>query len=1078
MHIEAKAFISHKEKDHSYLGNLIKNVLINTDLKMKSFLSENAIEYGEHIPKKVLTNLTEAELIFVIIDPQAAESKWMRWEYEFSQNRLARTIVITHEEYESELGNISWLNTHEKYLVYYRRNDDALEMEIWKTVNKSREALDHYACEKNKIKINARPDQEKYCEENIIRILGSVEGSVEGSAYLHIPCKEEDHPPIHSEDVDQPIILGSDGEFRLEFELPTLHGSASQPQTWFVEIKFGRKSKLIPILVYNRKNCNNQSIDTKQQRGSKYGKSSGLIQETVVQRINEQSKGTVESIPQKINNKVIARDDKVSELTTLLKHNDKIVITGDKGSGKSALLCQLYKKISKQQMTLFISCEQHLGVESLDQLNRGIIQNYDFLDYVEQLSSATKMVIIFDSLDTISRNEKAMNIFKHFLQIIWGTGKVKTISSVRKYDYEYMPNIANTDWGVPYYMGELSKNERNMILAEMGNPSISIELESILLNPLHLKLLSLTRERSPDTNFTNIKNEIELYDEHWKEYVLKQQCANSVRNVLYDIAHKMMLVQKTAISCDEFDDLETIHEILSRNIVLSDNLHDQIRFFHHAYLDYVASRFIITKHAEFVDFLLEDEYNVFLRPTIVFALSVLHQRNPEQAVTVIEKILTSQLKHFWKISALTALAKFDKSNSRCFEMLGRLLTENPMLQRHFLMEINKQTNLIWYELWKDSFIFYWSASPSNPNSPFIVDYLEYVSKHTSDTEAIFKIIRSIVQNNKNSWSKRKAIELSSIIDIESKADWLLELSENPDSFIRTGVLNVLPKLIETYPKAVPDIFCNIFTFIELSTQVTQAASHGTFILNSTKAQDNMMIIWEAERMFPKLLECNSKQGIVATIKIFAKLQKNKIRASQTDVVDNNGNIRLESYGRTSDATKLIEHVIAHVAKCTNHELKELMPLFISVPFEPFRRIMINEMVKRKDEFATEIINEISDPTIFQIPTLRNSVKSAIQTVMPFLNKTQIATLLQNIMSLDSNHKQGTRIYNPDRIKTEFLSCFPAGALQSSHIELLATYQEDDPRDAPPTTGIRVQVGSKNVTKQQSPEEIISSCSRS
>ena len=516
-------------------------------------MSEEAIACGEHIPKKVLTELIEADIFFVIIDPQAVESRWVRWEYAFCQKRLVRTIVVTHKAYESRLNDISWLNSDEQYLVYYSRNDDALEMDVWKTVDGNREALEQQAREKNTIIINAQTDKEKYCEQNTVRILGIVEGNVqgtgEGNACLHMPCKEEDHPPIHSEDIDESIMIGDDGKFGLEFELPTLHGRARQPQMWFVELKFGRKSELIPILVCDRNNCNDNADVTNLDENN------AANQEEMKQLINIRSKGTIGGIPQKINEQIIPRDDKVSALTAMVEQNDKIVITGDKGSGKSVLLCQLYEKISKQQTVLFINCESYLGIESLEQLSQDIIRSHDFIDYVEHLpASAGKMVVIFDSLDAISRNQKAMNIFKRFLQIIWGTGRVKTISSVRSYDYEYVPSIGNTDWGVPYRLGELTRNECNAVLAEMGSPAISSELENILLIPLHLKLLSLIRKRSPDANFTNIKNEIELYDEHWNEYVEKQERADSVRTTLYDIAQKMALVQSTTISRDNFGD--------------------------------------------------------------------------------------------------------------------------------------------------------------------------------------------------------------------------------------------------------------------------------------------------------------------------------------------------------------------------------------------------------------------------------------------------------------------------------------------------------------------------------------------
>ena len=435
-------------------------------------------------------------------------------------------------------------------------------------------------------------------------------------------------------------------------------------------MKFGGKSQLVPISLCTKNNVTHKPNNELPDK-VKSSKDNAATQKKIIQKINQISEGTFLSIPKKIHNHAIRREYKISELMTLLEKNDRIVITGEKGSGKSVFLCQLYKKVAEQRTVLFIRCDDYLSIESFEELNRIIIRGHNCLEYIQNIATDTnKLVIIFDSLDAISRNEKSMNIFKLFLKNIWGTNMVTTISSVRNYDYEYSPSIRNTDWGIEYRLGLLTKNETDAALEKLGNPAISSELKNILCNPLHLKLLSLILERSPNTNFTNIKSEIELYDEHWDEYVEKLEHTDDIRNVLYGIAKKMSATQRIAITHGELGRTDAMNEVLSRNIILSDSRHDQISFFHHAYLDYTLSRFLLAKHSEFVNFLLENEYNVFLRPTIVFALSMLHKRSPKQFIKVVDKILNSPLKYFWKISALTALARIDRSDEQDFFHIG------------------------------------------------------------------------------------------------------------------------------------------------------------------------------------------------------------------------------------------------------------------------------------------------------------------------------------------------------------------------------------------------------------------------
>ena len=348
-----------------------------------------------------------------------------------------------------------------------------------------------------------------------------------------------------------------------------------------------------------------------------------------------------------------------------------------------------------------------------------------------------------------------------------------------------------------------------------------------------------------------------------------------MHGTLYDIAQSMSSSQRISVTYDKFVDAQAIQDILSRGIILRNPSNNLISFFHHAYLDYVISRFILTKHGEFVDYLQKDEYNVFLRPTIVFALSVLNKREPKLAVKVIEKILGSELRYFWKISALTALAKIKENNNQDFTSLGNFLTRNTVLQRHFLMEITKHKNVFWFDLWKESFFVKW-PSIDNGNSWFVVNYLESMAEFSYNHQHIFNLLQLLVTTSQLGLAKRESIRLSSELTVEGKADWLLELSSNEDTYVRNGVVEALPKLIETDPEIVPAVFCNLFTYVEISDEKTQLVTYGTFGMTSTRRQDNYMIVLESVKLFPELLKKNPDQMIISAIKIFEVLKKETI----------------------------------------------------------------------------------------------------------------------------------------------------------------------------------------------------------
>lgn len=193
---------------------------------------------------------------------------------------------------------------------------------------------------------------------------------------------------------------------------------------------------------------------------------------------------------------------------------------------------------------LFIRCDDFLGIDSVEDLEKIIDPELRLTDIIKKWPQHSKFVILFDSLDAISRNAKTMGIFKQFLKILWGTNKIKTVCSVRSYDFEYSPLISTTDWGIPISLEELTDEDLNDMLRRLGNPTIPTNLKKILNNPLRLKLLSLIMLRNKNMDFSKITNEIELYQEHWNEYVEKQENSVEITKILFNLAEKMVSEQK------------------------------------------------------------------------------------------------------------------------------------------------------------------------------------------------------------------------------------------------------------------------------------------------------------------------------------------------------------------------------------------------------------------------------------------------------------------------------------------------------------------------------------------------------
>ena len=536
--------------------------------------------------------------------------------------------------------------------------------------------------------------------------------------------------------------------------------------------------------------------------------------------------------------------------------------------------------------------------------------------------------------------------------------------------------------------------------------------------------------------------------------------------------------QRVSVSYDEFADAQAIQDILSRGIILRDPSSNLISFFHHAYLDYVISRFILTRHDEFVDYLQEDEYNVFLRPTVVFALSVLNKRDPKSAVKVIEKILDSELKYFWKISALTALVKIEENNDQDFTSLGNFLTKNTALQRHFLIEITKHKNVFWFDLWKESFFVEWS-SIDNGNSWFVVAYLKLMADSSHNHQHIFKLLRLLATTSNLGPAKRESVKLSSELTVEGKTDWLLELSSNRNTYIRNGVVEALSKLIETDPEIVPDVFCNLFTYVETSDERTQLATHGTFGMTSTRRQDNYMIILGSGELFPELLEKNPAQMIISAIRIFEVFRKEELDKYDGDVIEDHGYIWFEdsSFSDSRDEDKLLNCIREYLKNnCSDEQIAELIPIFKSTRLATFHSILLESLSQREKLFVNEIFQLLSNPKVYEISTLRKSVRTAIRKIHPLLTQAQIKRLLDLVMNTKLTNRELYEGNKKDLNKAEFLSEFPENVLQMQHHVILDSFSRSSLEYKPLfqyNTGIR-KAPEDIADTEPSPEDIITS----
>ena len=767
--------------------------------------------------------------------------------------------------------------------------------------------------------------------------------------------------------------------------------------------------------------------------------------------LDKTSRGSTMGIPKTINRATLSRDRQVAAVKDLLESNKRVAITGDKGSGKSVLSCLLYEELAKHGMTLLVRCDDFLGIESAEELDKAIVPGRRLVGLAGRHSLDTEggMTVIFDSLDAASRSEGTVRAFKRLIELVWGAG-ARTVVTVRSYDYKYSGALGATDWGVEYELGPLTDAEVDGILGGIGSPGIPASLKGLLANPLNLNLYALILEKSPDADLASIKHEIDLYDAHWHHYVDMEALGPRVKNVLYAAAEDMSRARKTMVPYGP-DDHEAANAALSANILLRAGAGGLVRYFHHAYMDYAMSRALIERHQPIEDYLHADEYNVFLRPTLSLALAMAHNRDAGEFASIVKGVAGADIKHHWKIAAVAALADtaHDERCGACVGLAG-MLSERPILQRHFLMALAKHRGASWFHVWGEA-ITGWAADPDNSNGEFIIGCLGTAASADSRHHGrVFAAAKALAEENRNGGVRKKAITMLADINAEGKAAWLGTMSGNTDPLVRMGVAANLPSLLEAEPDAVPDIFCTLYTHEEASGGETEHGSLGMLKTTGAPAQYNDMIRWKLGKMLPGLMDANMPVMLRAAILTAERMSRHTAPDAWGDPA-NGTLLDWPSHTDLSGREKPILHAAKqHVDACSDGAFSRLAPLLVSTRLVPFRRMWIDGMARRAPMLAGELAALLSDPQTYDPYGLRRSVSKALRQVLPLLSDPQAARVYEAIAASNApRDNTGGELLRSERARAAFLSELPRSLLTREDAHMVDKHSQPALEGGPP-----------------------------
>lgn len=710
------------------------------------------------------------------------------------------------------------------------------------------------------------------------------------------------------------------------------------------------------------------------------------------------SAGAAAGISKEISGSTISRDEQVAAVERLLESGGRVAIVGGKGSGKSVLSCLLYERLAARGTALLVRCDDFPDAGSAGELDGAIVPGRSLVDLTRSVArsqpgAAGGMTIVFDSLDAAGRNERTMRAFRRLLKMVWGAG-ARTVVTVRSCDCEHSSATKTTDWGEKYELEALSDDEVGGILGKLGNPAVPPGLKKLLSSPLNLHLFSLVVKKSPGADLAPIGSEIDLYDAHWHHYVEMEPLGERVRDELYDVAEEMLRGRKTLAPYAPGDP-EAAARAQSSGILVRTRDGGCVRYFHHAYLDYAVSRALLERHQPLEEYMCADERNVSLRPALPPALAMAHRRDPGKFASAVEEMLLADIKYHWKIAALASLASVAPEGGGAYAGLEAPLTDQPVLQRHFLVALARRRNASWLRAWGGP-ILAWASDPRNPNGLPIVDYLRAAAAADGRCHGrAFAVAAALAENSADGRVREGAVASLAGIDADGKDEWLEAASGSGDPRVRAGVARNLPRLLERRPDLVPGIFCSLYAHGEAPGEGARMPGRGPPPPPPADAGylDGCEGMRDLGGMFPRLLEANPLVMVRAAVLAAERANCDALSGPGPGLADDGPRRR----GRAASCVggdPVLDCVGRYAGRCSDEEFARLAPLLEGTKLASFRGMLIGGMAGRGRAFLGMLAGLLADPRVHGVHMLGPTVRDAIGAAWGHLDEGQRRRILE------------------------------------------------------------------------------------
>ncbi|HRE78473.1 MAG TPA: ATP-binding protein [Flavobacterium sp.] len=371
-----------------------------------------------------------------------------------------------------------------------------------------------------------------------------------------------------------------------------------------------------------------------------------------------------------------------------------LVLKGEKGLGKSAILKDLYNKLDKENFTVLGIKADKFYCKSIFELEKKLFNDQLTFNRIIKNTeeSGDKLVVIIDQIDamslTLSSSREFIETYIRLISILQENKNTRIILSSRSYDLKYDAELSiyNSDIYKIISVNPLSVDAVKNTLSKFRINCSSAKVLELLRTPNHLDIYCRIFESSIKKDVDTISSLKELYDQLWIKYISPTKDLN-LKKLIYIISQRMYNEQRISVGNVYEDDYHSEIQFLSSNSLLIE-YDKEVQFFHQTFYEYCFAKQFVENKCDLENYILENEQSLYVRSVIKMVLEYLREYDINAYHIKIKNVLNSKNYRFHiKSLIISELGLVKKPSISEKEIVTNIILNNTDYEEVFVSSI-------------------------------------------------------------------------------------------------------------------------------------------------------------------------------------------------------------------------------------------------------------------------------------------------------------------------------------------------------------------------------------------------------